>query len=44
MQKALNTYSAEVREGIFPDKEHSFTMPQDLLQQLTAELQEEGIL
>ncbi|WP_449240595.1 3-methyl-2-oxobutanoate hydroxymethyltransferase [Desulfoscipio gibsoniae] len=44
MQKALNTYSAEVREGIFPDKEHSFTMPQDLVQQLTAELQEEGIL
>ncbi|WP_459910544.1 3-methyl-2-oxobutanoate hydroxymethyltransferase [Desulfotomaculum defluvii] len=44
MQNALNTYAREVRDGVFPDKEHSFNMSQDLVEQLQAELQKEGIL
>ncbi len=44
MQKALNTYSSEVRNGVFPDEEHSFSMSQDLVEQLTAELQKDDIL
>jgi hypothetical protein len=44
MQKALNTYASEVREGAFPASEHSFAMPQDLVEQLAAELREDGIL
>lgn len=44
MQKALNTYASEVREGVFPDNEHSFSMPQELVEQLADELKTEGIL
>ncbi|TYO97772.1 3-methyl-2-oxobutanoate hydroxymethyltransferase [Desulfallas thermosapovorans] len=44
MQKALNTYANEVREGVFPDNEHSFSMPRELVEQLTDELKTEGIL
>jgi len=44
MQKALNTYASEVRDGVFPDEEHSFSMSQDLVEQLTTELHDDGIL
>jgi len=44
MQKALNTYAREVREGAFPGQEHSFSMSQDVADGLKAELKAEGIL
>ncbi|HWP95578.1 MAG TPA: 3-methyl-2-oxobutanoate hydroxymethyltransferase [Syntrophomonadaceae bacterium] len=44
MQEALNTYSREVRDGVFPDQEHSFNMSQELTERLQAELRKESIL
>ncbi len=44
MKEALNTYAREVRDGVFPDKDHSFNMSQDLLEQLKTELKNEAIL
>ncbi len=44
MKEALNTYAREVRDGVFPDKDHSFNMSQDLLEQLQTELKNEAIL
>ncbi len=44
MQKAINTYCSEVRDGIFPDEEHSFSMSKELAEQLAVELHKDGIL
>jgi len=44
MQKALNDYAREVRDGVFPDADHSFNMAQEVLEQLQEELSKEGII
>ena len=44
MQKAINTYCAEVRDGAFPDEAHSFSMSKEIEEQLTDELHKDGIL
>lgn len=44
MQKAINAYCSEVREGIFPDEEHSFSMSKEIAEQLADELHKDGIL
>jgi len=44
IQKALNTFAAEVRGGAFPAADHCFNMQEEVVQQLTAALQEEGLL
>jgi len=44
LQKALNTYAAEVREGSFPAPEHSFSMKEEVVESLRADLKKEGIL
>ena len=44
MQKALNEFASEVREGQFPSQEHSFSMPDEVSEQLVAGLKEEGVL
>ncbi|KAF1084665.1 3-methyl-2-oxobutanoate hydroxymethyltransferase [Sporotomaculum syntrophicum] len=44
MQKAINTYCREVRDGVFPDEEHSFSMSKELAEQLAEELRKDGIL
>jgi 3-methyl-2-oxobutanoate hydroxymethyltransferase len=44
MQKALNAYAGEVRSGQFPALEHTFSMKEELVASLAAELKEEGIL
>lgn len=44
MQRALNEYAAEVRNGLFPAAEQSFGMKGEVVERLTAELKKEGIL
>ncbi|MCG8402178.1 MAG: 3-methyl-2-oxobutanoate hydroxymethyltransferase [Firmicutes bacterium] len=44
MQKALNQFASEVREGRFPSQEHSFSMPDEVAGQLVAGLKEDGVL
>jgi len=44
MRQAINTYCSEVRDGVFPDEEHSFSMSQELAEQLKADLVKERIL
>ncbi len=44
MQRALNEYSAEVRDGRFPSPGHSFSMQDELVDELSDRLKKEGIL
>jgi 3-methyl-2-oxobutanoate hydroxymethyltransferase len=39
IQQAIGQYAADVRSGAFPTAEHSFTMKEDLLDELRAEYQ-----
>ncbi len=44
IQKALNEYAREVRNGRFPGPENSFSMQEEVMDKLTAELKQEGVL
>lgn len=41
MLEAVKTYRQEVMEGVFPDADHSYAMPEEALQELLKELGEE---
>lgn len=43
MQKALNDFAGEVRSGRFPADDHSFSMKEEVVENLTAQLKKEGI-
>lgn len=34
MQKGVNEYIRELKEGVFPEEKHSFTMPQEVLDEI----------
>lgn len=44
IQKALNHYAADVRGGLFPAGEHTFSMDDETVELLMAELKKEGVL